>query len=1659
MRRPSWGPQPPCGYAAEGSALLQPQQQQKEEEDGGGREQQAPQQEQEHGEQQQHPAQQNTLQQQLQLQLHQLQLQLQQLRRQQQQQQLQRQHQEQLQQQEQQKIQQQPCSDQHSSHSNQQYQQAPHQGHPDQEHQQQQQQQNQTAAAGLPRWQCLSSGPRGGAKHATFSSIVAGKDVVSLLKELQGEAGCDYGKPSYLLKTSRERSLLYGLLNPVVLLAFYKFVEEQRVKQLAAMKIAKALMGEAPPARPLILAEHVYLLHTLAAYFHSTSCLSKVKASYFCRRLLEPCITVLVYFGVSAESLGLGSLLQQAEQLEVRRGEPLWRRLRLGANNAEDSFEAEADLLAREAAGKLYSKELGLLKQQQQHTEQQRAAAVAAAAGAAAAAAAAATAATGRIDQFLSWEKVWALLVQKTGPGHRKARHRFLHAAADWLLRLLLPLWDDFREGPLPQLLRDVYHPRFCVTTAIFDKIGRLQQQAAALAAAVYSQDESAPAAPAAAAAAAGVPLGIGGGALAGAENIPQRQQQQQQRRKNSGDGGAAERKAGAGTEDGGCTPVDPWGTSSHGTDSFFLDTILLRKRSAFKMGLMSLKEEKEKNGGDENARFRVCVQFGGVAVDTENPFYALTVAMMRGMELSNIMNAGIVSLLGFLLDEPLLLHLRHFQFNCAPVLSPMYSASFEDVAPDAFECARELAGISDQDYRKSLCSTDFSFIEYHKSGQFFFFSHDGKFLIKTISKAEVSQILRFLPAYIDHILTTPLSLLTRLFGIHRVELYSEEVVGESGGPPEAGGWVSPPATSEGPFSPPCRGACNRKKLRVPPRGETCSNRGAPGNLLLDASAGSSGWLCGMTSKGEIREQESAVAACESWRDAAWVGPPAAAAASRGPCGPSARGHCLSHVRSCSSMKGPPRSTLTSFARKHLKSRSSKKQQQRQPTRSPQKDAAGLLVAGADSMRGLPQGSCGTSRPGSVKAGGPLWVPHPQGALNSLMGQNAAALRMATGARGALKQRARGAISATSQPTAYSQAPDRRALPCPCCDQRIKQQQQQQQQKPELDMSHTSSPPKSGLLTTLRQKKNPYATVSAAADFGVLSGTAFDPSLGLSEAYDIKGSTVGRVAQASDRVKKDVDWLESGRRLRMREDEAQILLAAHERDCKFLAELGIFDYSLLVGIHECLHKEAEASENTGVLESQGPLRDYTTRAHMSLEAAVVLDTGSEAPVYADAQQQQQQQEQQPAADGELFRDSSSLAGGTCAPAAAAAEAASSVASAGGISLSFERDSGQQLESTPGNSDVSPAEDPAAAAAAGAAKTAAAAAATAAGVAIGSPGEGGAQEVLSLPPPRGETGKEESCRLGVHQMTLGSPVSVGSLGAASSEASFPDGEEQAAGALQQGSGKLFSEVPVPASSAPSKHPAPAATAAAAAAEADAREEGLQHFASPYKHHQSSTDQQQEQQEGEQEEEEEQQQQQHELHEQQQQQDEAGDEGGQRGAPAAADCSNGARRSCSPSLQQHRIRFLASGSGSCKSRGTGGETSQRRRSRNGKGLDECSDVTTTRTVYFPYGQSILSSRSHTQMSTPYLGAPGLEGGFGVKVMSADRREVYFFGLIDFLCPYTAARYLHTAYKGFNCQFGQISPVPPGYYSRRQISFIRKHVVEAAPEAAKPDASEQT
>ena len=55
------------------------------------------------------------------------------------------------------------------------------------------------------------------------------------------------------------------------------------------------------------------------------------------------------------------------------------------------------------------------------------------------------------------------------------------------------------------------------------------------------------------------------------------------------------------------------------------------------------------------------------------------------------------------------------------------------------------------------------------RSGSFFFFSHDRKFIIKTMTKGELKLFLEKLPAFGTHYKQNPNSLLAKIFGVFTV--------------------------------------------------------------------------------------------------------------------------------------------------------------------------------------------------------------------------------------------------------------------------------------------------------------------------------------------------------------------------------------------------------------------------------------------------------------------------------------------------------------------------------------------------------------------------------------------------------------------------------------------------------------------------------------------------------------------------------------------------------------------------------------------------------------------------------------------------------------------------------------------------------------------------
>eukprot|EP01083_Nonionella_stella_P017556 49124_1 len=105
----------------------------------------------------------------------------------------------------------------------------------------------------------------------------------------------------------------------------------------------------------------------------------------------------------------------------------------------------------------------------------------------------------------------------------------------------------------------------------------------------------------------------------------------------------------------------------------------------------------------------------------------------------------------------------------------------FVDFAPIVFKYIRNhVLGISDKDYKASMIPTD-KYAQRNvldakfgegKSGAFFYFSHDSRYLVKTIKKFEVEVMLDTLKQYVQYIVDNPNTILSRVIGLHSIRMY-----------------------------------------------------------------------------------------------------------------------------------------------------------------------------------------------------------------------------------------------------------------------------------------------------------------------------------------------------------------------------------------------------------------------------------------------------------------------------------------------------------------------------------------------------------------------------------------------------------------------------------------------------------------------------------------------------------------------------------------------------------------------------------------------------------------------------------------------------------------------------------------------------------------------
>ncbi|KAJ3148788.1 Phosphatidylinositol-4-phosphate 5-kinase [Geranomyces michiganensis] len=104
---------------------------------------------------------------------------------------------------------------------------------------------------------------------------------------------------------------------------------------------------------------------------------------------------------------------------------------------------------------------------------------------------------------------------------------------------------------------------------------------------------------------------------------------------------------------------------------------------------------------------------------------------------------------------------------------SSRYDFKFKDYAPWVFRCVRDAFNVDPAEYLLSLTGK-YVLSELGspgKSGSFFYYSSDYRYIIKTIKKGEKKALMGFITWYYEHCRTNPNTTLCRILGLHRVKL------------------------------------------------------------------------------------------------------------------------------------------------------------------------------------------------------------------------------------------------------------------------------------------------------------------------------------------------------------------------------------------------------------------------------------------------------------------------------------------------------------------------------------------------------------------------------------------------------------------------------------------------------------------------------------------------------------------------------------------------------------------------------------------------------------------------------------------------------------------------------------------------------------------------
>lgn len=172
-----------------------------------------------------------------------------------------------------------------------------------------------------------------------------------------------------------------------------------------------------------------------------------------------------------------------------------------------------------------------------------------------------------------------------------------------------------------------------------------------------------------------------------------------------------------------------------------------------------------------------------GKVIDGKHELYTLSIAMMLGLRYSIFLTNNQIledrKNGRMWLDSDEFMKVEKYIFRPdggqnTPPHQLSHTFKFKDYSPLPFAFIRRMFGINEYEFHHSVCGNAnfIEFISNAKSGQFFFYSSDGKFMIKTMTNSESKFLRRILPHYFRHCSQNPNTILTKFLGMYRVKLY-----------------------------------------------------------------------------------------------------------------------------------------------------------------------------------------------------------------------------------------------------------------------------------------------------------------------------------------------------------------------------------------------------------------------------------------------------------------------------------------------------------------------------------------------------------------------------------------------------------------------------------------------------------------------------------------------------------------------------------------------------------------------------------------------------------------------------------------------------------------------------------------------------------------------